>query len=78
MGRCGTRRCATWARRRPPQHEHADLRYILATGHPDAISPENEDSPLRWLTVTEARDLVGDNNLRHTLDRADALFAAFT
>ena len=52
-----------------PEHEHADLRYILATGHPGAISPENEDSPLRWLTVTEARDLVGDNNLRHTLDR---------
>jgi hypothetical protein len=46
--------------------------------HPDAISPENEDSPLRWLTVNEARDLVGDNNLRRTLDRADALFAAFS
>ena len=60
-----------------PEHEHADLRYILATGHPDAISPENEDSPLRWLTVDEARDLVGGNNLRRTLDRVDALFAAF-
>jgi hypothetical protein len=28
--------------------------------------------------VNEARDLVGDNNLRRTLDRADALFAAFS
>ena len=60
-----------------PEHEHADLRFILATGHPDAITPENEDSPLRWLTLDEARALVGDNNLRHTLDRAAALFAAF-
>jgi 8-oxo-dGTP pyrophosphatase MutT (NUDIX family) len=61
-----------------PEHEHADLRYILAAECPDAIAPENEDSPLRWLTVDEARDLVGGNNLRHTLDRADALFAAFS
>jgi 8-oxo-dGTP pyrophosphatase MutT (NUDIX family) len=59
-----------------PEHEHADLRYILATGHPDAIAPENDDSPLRWLSVHEARDLVGGNNLSRTLDRADALFTA--
>jgi 8-oxo-dGTP pyrophosphatase MutT (NUDIX family) len=58
-----------------PEHEHADLRYILATGSPDAIAPENEQSPLRWLTVDEARELVGGNNLRHTLDRAAALFS---
>jgi len=70
--------CYVGASATEPQHEHADLRYILATGHPGAISPENEDSPLRWLTVNEARDLVGDNNLRRTLDRADALFAAFS
>jgi hypothetical protein len=60
-----------------PEHEHADLGYILATGYPNSIAPENEDSPLRWLTVDEARDLVGGNNLRLTLDRADALFTAF-
>jgi 8-oxo-dGTP pyrophosphatase MutT (NUDIX family) len=59
-----------------PEHEHADLRYILATGRPDAIAAENEQSPLRWLTVDEARDLVGGNNLRRTLDRLDDLFAA--
>jgi 8-oxo-dGTP pyrophosphatase MutT (NUDIX family) len=58
-----------------PEHEHADLRYILATGSPDAISPENEQSPLRWLTVDAARELVGGNNLRRTLDRVGDLFA---
>ena len=59
-----------------PEHEHADLRYFLATSHPDAVTPENPQSPLRWLTIDEARALVGGNNLRVTLDRADALFAA--
>ena len=52
-----------------PEHEHADLRYLLATDSPDAIAPENEQSPLRWLTVDAARELVGGNNLRRTLDR---------
>jgi 8-oxo-dGTP pyrophosphatase MutT (NUDIX family) len=59
-----------------PAHEHADLRYFMATGEPGAARPENPGAPLRWLTVAEARDLVGTNNLRHTLDRAAALLAA--
>ena len=59
-----------------PAHEHADLRYFLATSDPDAVTPEDEQSPLRWLTLDEARELVGGNNLRETLDRAGALFAA--
>lgn len=68
--------CHVPAGKGEPAHEHADLRYFLATGTPGAIRPEDEDSPLRWLTVDEARDLVGDNNLRVTLDRLDAEFAA--
>jgi 8-oxo-dGTP pyrophosphatase MutT (NUDIX family) len=59
-----------------PAHEHADLRYFMATGEPDAARPENPGAPLRWLTLAQARDLVGTNNLRHTLDRAAALLAA--
>jgi 8-oxo-dGTP pyrophosphatase MutT (NUDIX family) len=66
--------CTVPASANEPAHEHADLRYILATGTPDAIAPENDRSPLRWLTVDEARALVGDNNLCHTLDRAESLF----
>jgi 8-oxo-dGTP pyrophosphatase MutT (NUDIX family) len=58
-----------------PAHEHADLRYFLATRTPDAIRPENAEAPLRWLTMDEARDLVGTNNLRHTLDRVAHLLA---
>ena len=61
-----------------PEHEHADLRYLLATGTPDAVIPEDEHSPLRWLTLDEARALVGGNNLRHTIDRAGALLSALS
>lgn len=57
-----------------PAHEHADLRYFLSTGRPDAVRPENLDAPLRWLSTGAARDLVGGNNLRETLDRLDAEF----
>lgn len=67
--------CHVRASATEPQHEHADLRYIFATGDPDAVVPENERSPLRWLALDEARELVGGNNLRHTLDRAAALLA---
>lgn len=58
-----------------PAHEHADLRYIVATRDPGAIRPESPGAPLRWLTLAQARDLVGSNNLRHTLDRAEKLLA---
>jgi 8-oxo-dGTP pyrophosphatase MutT (NUDIX family) len=58
-----------------PAHEHADLRYMLATGTPDAIVPESPAARLRWLTVPAARELVGPDNLRETLDRLEALFS---
>ncbi|HXT93010.1 MAG TPA: NUDIX domain-containing protein [Trebonia sp.] len=57
-----------------PQHEHADLRFIFATGDPAAVVPENERSPLRWLALDDASELVGGNNLRHTLERVATLF----
>ena len=67
--------CHVPAGKGEPAHEHADLRYFMATGEPDAARPENPEAPLRWLTLPDARDLVGTNNLRHTLDRAAALLA---
>jgi len=59
-----------------PAHEHADVRYFLATQKPALARPENPDAPLRWLSVSQARELVGTNNLGGTLDRAESLFAA--
>lgn len=68
--------CHVPAGKGEPAHQHADLRYFLATRNPDAARPEHADAPLRWLTVPEARELVGGNNLRHTLDRAEILLAS--
>ena len=58
-----------------PAHEHADLRCFLATADPAGTRPESPDAPLLWLTVNEARDLVGTNNLARTLDRLESLLA---
>lgn len=68
--------CAVPASATEPRHEHADLRYIFATSKPAAITPENDQSPLRWLTVAEARAAAAGNNLGDTIDRAAALLAA--
>jgi hypothetical protein len=46
---------------------------VLATGDPDAARPENPQSPLRWLTFDEARELVGRDVLSETLSRAQSL-----
>jgi 8-oxo-dGTP pyrophosphatase MutT (NUDIX family) len=55
-----------------PAHEHADLRFFLATGTPEAAVPENPNAPLRWLTQAEARELTSEANLRETMARAAA------
>ena len=56
-----------------PAHEHADVRFFLATRTPDAIVPERPDAPLRWLTVSGALELTTETSLRETLNRAERL-----
>jgi 8-oxo-dGTP pyrophosphatase MutT (NUDIX family) len=67
--------CAVAPGKGEPAHEHADLRYVMATASPEAIAPESADAPLRWLSLHEARDLIGANNLQVTLDRAELTLA---
>lgn len=55
-----------------PAHEHADLRFTLATDAPDSIRPESPKAPLRWLTFAEAAELTAEPNLRETLCRVEA------
>lgn len=57
-----------------PAHEHADLRFVLATARPDAVVPERPGAPLRWLGVRDARALTSDDNVAETLARVDQLF----
>jgi 8-oxo-dGTP pyrophosphatase MutT (NUDIX family) len=61
------------AGRGEPDHEHADLRFLLATGRPDAITAEHPDAPLRWLPVKDAVAATSEANLRETLARAQYL-----
>jgi 8-oxo-dGTP pyrophosphatase MutT (NUDIX family) len=58
-----------------PAHEHADLRYFMATRTPEAARAENDDAPLRWLSLTEAYQATSEVNLRETLARVEPLMA---
>jgi 8-oxo-dGTP pyrophosphatase MutT (NUDIX family) len=60
---------------REPAHQHADLRFVLATRNPDAARAENPDAPLRWLSPREAREMTTETNLRETVSRAERLLA---
>jgi 8-oxo-dGTP pyrophosphatase MutT (NUDIX family) len=53
-----------------PAHEHADVRFLLATGNPDSVQAESPDAPLRWLSVTDAMSTTGQPNVREMLSRA--------
>ena len=56
-----------------PAHQHADLRYFMATQTPEAARAENDPAPLRWLSLTEAYDATSEVNLRETLARLERL-----
>ena len=59
-----------------PAHEHADVRYVLATGTPDEVVPERPSARLRWATVDEARGLVDEANVHEALARLEKLRAS--
>jgi 8-oxo-dGTP pyrophosphatase MutT (NUDIX family) len=61
-----------------PAHQHADVRFTLATQAPDAARPENPDAPLRWLSPRDALELTSEANLRETVSRAQRLLAGST
>jgi 8-oxo-dGTP pyrophosphatase MutT (NUDIX family) len=61
------------AGRGEPAHEHADLRYVLATDRPDEAVPERPTARLRWLRIPDAVEAVGQDNLRETLARVAEL-----
>ena len=63
------------AGRGEPAHEHADLRFTLATRSPGTTRAENPDAPLRWLTMAAAAGLTSEANLRETLSRLARLLA---
>jgi len=61
------------ANSKEPAHEHADVRFIFATHHPDAVQVESPGAPLRWLPVREAAAATCEANLRDMLLRVQRL-----
>jgi hypothetical protein len=57
-----------------PPHEHADVRFGLSTRVPESVQPESEKAQLRWLSVDEAIDAAGEDNLRECLVRLAEYF----
>lgn len=57
------------AARHEPAHQHADIRFTLATASPDAVRAESPGAPVRWLSLQEAGELVTEDNLRELLAR---------
>ena len=56
-----------------PAHEHADIRFGLATNAPESVLPEADNAQLEWLTMSEAMTRTCEDNLRETLSRLGAL-----
>src|SRR5258707_9394568 len=61
---------------REPAHQHADLRFVLATRSPAPARAETPDAPLRWLSPREARGMTSEANLRETVSLAERLLAS--
>jgi 8-oxo-dGTP pyrophosphatase MutT (NUDIX family) len=64
------------ARGREPAHEHADVRFVLATRHPGAATPEQPEALLRWISIEEAKTLTSEANLRELLARVGQLLGS--
>jgi 8-oxo-dGTP pyrophosphatase MutT (NUDIX family) len=56
-----------------PVHEHADVRYALATTTPGRSRAESEDAAVRWLTFDDARAEISEPNLLELLARVEPL-----
>ena len=61
------------AGRGEPAHEHADVRFVLATRSPETARAETPRAQLRWLTTAEAAQLTSEPNLRESLARLGRL-----
>jgi len=57
-----------------PAHEHADLRFVLATETPARARPEKPTATLRWLSLPEAHAITTEPNLHELLARVAELF----
>ncbi|MGH7694010.1 MAG: NUDIX hydrolase [Gemmatimonadaceae bacterium] len=57
------------AARREPEHEHGDLRYVLATARPADVIPESGSAEVRWFSPDDALVAVPQDSTRETILR---------
>lgn len=61
-----------------PAHEHADVRFVLATDQPDSARPEHPAAALRWLVIEDALAATEEDNLCETLQRVRSLLEHYS
>jgi len=61
------------ATEREAAHEHADVRFVLATDQPDQARPEHPAAKLGWLSIPESYAATREANLHETLARVERL-----
>ena len=57
------------AGRGEPEHEHGDLRYLLATTRPADVIPESGSAEVRWFSPEDALLAVPQDSTRETISR---------
>lgn len=57
------------AGRGEPEHEHGDLRYLLATTRPADVIPESGSAEVRWFTPNDGLLAVPQDSTRETILR---------
>lgn len=65
------------AAKHEPAHEHADVRFVLATNTPDRATPENPHAALRWLSIEDAHAATSEPNLQEALQRVQRLLDSY-
>jgi 8-oxo-dGTP pyrophosphatase MutT (NUDIX family) len=55
---------------REPAHQHADVRFFLATNTPESVVAENPTAELRWLRIDDALALTSERNVQELIRRA--------
>jgi 8-oxo-dGTP pyrophosphatase MutT (NUDIX family) len=61
------------ATEREAAHEHADVRFVLATDRPEQARPEKPGAELRWMSIADSFTATSEANLRETLARVEVL-----
>ncbi len=59
-----------------PEHLHLDLRYLLATGRPEAAQATHESNEIRWFTFEELNALDLEPSVWRMIRKAQALIQA--